>query len=274
MLTGAKVRALFRGQRPDGGFGVHPYRKWTGAHWRLVSMVELAVPRGESRAAAAAGAVLDWLAGRGRLDRVTTIDGLVRRCASMEGNALAACSRLGLATDERVAALARHLVDWQWPDGGWNCDPRASGRRSSFHESLPPMWGLTEYARATGAAWAQDAAESTAELLLQHRIYRSRRDGDVIDRRWLEPRYPPYWHYDVLQALVILARMGRARDPRASEAVEHVSTLRDPDGTWRPRGYWWSPPGAARTPEIVDWDRGGPSEMLTLNALRVLQAAR
>ena len=35
---------LLAGQRRDGGFGVHPYRKWTGAHWRLVSLVELEVP--------------------------------------------------------------------------------------------------------------------------------------------------------------------------------------------------------------------------------------
>jgi len=42
ILEGPKVRALLAGQQPDGGFGVHPYRKWGGAHWRLVSLVELA----------------------------------------------------------------------------------------------------------------------------------------------------------------------------------------------------------------------------------------
>ena len=34
VLAGAKVTALLSGQQPDGGFGVHPYRKWTGTHWR------------------------------------------------------------------------------------------------------------------------------------------------------------------------------------------------------------------------------------------------
>jgi len=34
VLAGAKVTALLSGQQPGGGFGVHPYRKWTGAHWR------------------------------------------------------------------------------------------------------------------------------------------------------------------------------------------------------------------------------------------------
>jgi hypothetical protein len=45
VLAGAKVTALLSGQQPGGGFGVHPYRKWTGAHWRLVSLAELAIPR-------------------------------------------------------------------------------------------------------------------------------------------------------------------------------------------------------------------------------------
>jgi hypothetical protein len=50
VLAGAKVTALLSGQRGDGGFGVHPYRKWTGAHWRLVSLAELVSrPGGRAR---------------------------------------------------------------------------------------------------------------------------------------------------------------------------------------------------------------------------------
>ncbi|MDP8959436.1 MAG: hypothetical protein M3N51_09620 [Actinomycetota bacterium] len=61
ILEGPKVATLLAGQRSDGGFGVHPYRKWTGAHWRLVSLVELSVPQGEPRAVRATQTVLDWL---------------------------------------------------------------------------------------------------------------------------------------------------------------------------------------------------------------------
>ena len=147
----------------------HPYAKWGGAHWRLVSLVELGIPAGEPRALSAYESVLAWLTGEGHLRGIKTIDGLTRRCASQEGNALAVGVRLGLADDPRVEQLARSLVGWQWPDGGWNCDKKATGYRSSFNESLPPKWGLHEYARATGAAWARDAAERTAALFLSHR---------------------------------------------------------------------------------------------------------
>jgi len=270
VLAGAKVTALLSGQQPGGGFGVHPYRKWTGAHWRLVSLVELAVPAGEPRAAAAAGHVLTWLTSPSR--RVPQTGGLALSHASIQGNALAACCRLGLAADPRVQQLAASLIAWQWPDGGWNCDPAATGRRSSFHESLAPAWGLHEYWQATGEKAARDTASRAAELFLEHRLFRSLATGQVINRTWLAPHYPPYWHYDILQALLVLARMGRAGDPRASDALNELQRRRLPDGRWQAGGCWWKPPTSSITPEVVDWGRSGPNEMITLNALRVLRA--
>jgi hypothetical protein len=266
VLAGPIVRTLL-----EIPLDVGPYRKWWGAHWRLVSLAELEVPPRNPRVLAGADQVLSWLTGTGRRRGIEVIDGLVRRCASQEGNALAACCRHGLAGDPRVEQLARSLVEWQWPDGGWNCDRRASGRRSSFHESLAPMWGLHEFARTTGADWARDAAERTAELFLAHRVFRSLRTGDAIDERWLIAHYPPYWHYDVPQALLILWRMGRHDDPRADDARELLAAQQRDDGTWRPGPRWWKAPGSkGSNVEAVAWGDAA-TEMVTLNALRVLQ---
>jgi hypothetical protein len=274
VLDGPWVRALLAGQQEDGGFGVHAYGKWGGAHWRLVSLVELGVPAKEPRCVAAADTVLAWLTGKSHRAAVKAIDGLVRRCASQEGNALAVCCRLGLADDPRVRLLAESLVEWQWPDGGWNCDPRATGRRSSFHESLAPMWGLHEFWAATGEPAAKEAAERTAELFFEHRLFRRHGTGKPIHPSFVALHYPPYWHYDVLQALLVLSRMGRAGDPRAADALELVESRRLPDGRWRAGGRWWKPPGTkGSNVEVVDWGRSGPNEMITLNALRVLRAA-
>jgi hypothetical protein len=274
ILDGPMVRSLLAGQQADGGFGGHPYRKWSGAHWRLVSLVELEVPGGEPRAVAAADRVLRWLTVGGTRTRTEPRGDPPRSDASIEGNAVATCTRLGLASDPRVRVLVDGLIAWQWPDGGWNCDPSATGRRSSFHETHATMWGLHEYATATGDAAAAQAARRAAELLLEHRLYRSGGVGDAIHPSWVVLHYPAYWHYDVLQGLVLLSRMGLAGDPRAADALDIIEARRLPDGRWRPGAYWWSPPGSGRpTPEVVDWGRGGPSEMLTLNALRVLKAA-
>jgi hypothetical protein len=272
ILEGPIVRTLLHGQQPDGSFGSHPYAKWHGAHWRLVSLVELAIPPGERRALAAAETVLQWLTGPAHRRSVPVINGLARRCASQEGNALAVSGRLGLADDERVRLLARSLMEWQWPDGGWNCDRLADGHRSSFHETLPPLWGLQEFATATGDESAKRAADRAAELLLEHRLFRSMSTGQPIDRSWVTIHWPPYWHYDFLQALVVLARIGRADDPRADDAVALLQQKRRRDGRWRVGGRWWRGPGSRGAQEAVDWSGGAADRMVTLNALRVLQA--
>jgi hypothetical protein len=275
VLDGPLVRGLLAGQQADGGFGVNVYSKWGGAHWRLVSLVELGVPAGEPRCIAAAETVLAWLTGKSHRAAVKTINGLVRRCGSQEGNALAVCSRLGLAGDPRVRLLAESLVEWQWPDGGWNCDKRAKGHRSSFNESLAPMWGLHEYWAATGEEAAREAAARTAELFLEHRLFRVGGKGEPIRPSFVAIHYPPFWHYDFFQALLVLSRMGLARDPRAEDALELLESRRLADGRWRAGGRWWRAPGAKGSNiEVVDWGRSGQDEMVTLNALRILSAAK
>jgi hypothetical protein len=188
---------------------------------------------------------------------------------------------LGLAEDERVQLLADSLLGWQWPDGGWNCDPKATGQRSSFHESLAPAWGLHEYAVATGHAAARSAAERAAELFLSHRLFRSLSSGKPVRADWLVLHYPPYWHYDILQGLHILVRLGHAADPRLDDAADVLEHGRSADGTWSPEGWWWKSPGAGRdaargqrawNAEVVDWGRSDPNEMITLNAMRVLHS--
>ena len=274
LLEGEWVKALFADQEPDGGFGVHPYQKWMGAHWRLVSLVELGIPAGEPRALAAAEQVLHWLGSPEHLKRIQVMDGRTRRCASQEGNALAVCSRLGLANDPRVQSLAQSLIAWQWPDGGWNCDKRPEASHSSFYESLSPMWGLIEYHRATGDARALAAVRRTAELMLDHRLFRSHRTGEVILPSWLKLHYPLYWHLDFLQQLLVLSRLGRLTDPRLDEALDLLEKRRLADGCWRPGEYYWKRIGGKQLySEAVDWGRGGPNVMITLNALRVLKAA-
>jgi hypothetical protein len=276
IIRGPRLRALLSGQRADGGFGVHQYRKWSGAHWRLVSAVELGVPAGNEVALKAANNVLSGYLSRLRPPRIS---GLWRSHASEPGNAVGACSKLGLAGDQRVSRLAQSLVEWQWPDGGWNCDSSKDARHSSFYESLATLWGLNEYLRATGDKGIRKAVDRAAEFFLKHRLFRSCTDGKAINPQWQKLHYPLYWHHDILQALMVLNRAGKLGDHRTAEALDIVESKRSKDGTWRAEGYYWRPMkivkhGSVGLPgpntEVVDWGHGGPNEMLTLNALRVL----
>ncbi len=234
----------------------------------------------------AADQVLTWLTSDEHRASIKTIDGRTRRCASQEGNALAVCSRLGLRDDPRVQYLARSLVEWQWDDGGWNCDKRPHAKHSSFYESLAPLWGLIEWHRVTQDEKCARAIDRAAELFLRHRLFQSEKTGKVIDSAWLKLHYPLYWHYDILQALVILARAGKLRDPRCIEALDLIASKRGADGCWRAEAYYWKPMGITSSlrgkssrsvgsnVDVVDWGRRGANEMITLNAMRALKAAR
>ncbi|MGC9320267.1 MAG: hypothetical protein ACP5KN_19695 [Armatimonadota bacterium] len=273
------VRDLLRGQRGDGGFVGDAYSKWRGAHWRMVTLTHLGLPADNDVGRRATEYVLDRWTGEGhrRPGSIRRINGRWRRCASQEGNALGVACSMGMADDPRARLLADSLVEWQWPDGGWNCDKRPEAHHSSFHESFTPMWGLLLYTDATGDEQKRSAARRTAELLLEHRLFRSSTDGSLIHEEWTKLHWPWYWHYDVLAGLDVLRLVdGALEDPRAQEALDLVEQQRREDGRWRHTGrrYWRPPTASGRSLEVTNWgDRREPSRPLTLIAMRVLKAA-
>lgn len=257
---------LVRGLSRD--FGIHPYAKWRGAFWRLLSLVDLGVKPGNVDALDAAEQTLQWLCNPSRLVAIhkRKIEGRVRRCASQDGLGLHACLRVGLAGDSRLDTLAESLVETQWPDGGWNCDVRPKASHSSFNESWGPILGLKGYG-------ADDAVDRAAEFLLRHRVVFSHRTGDPAHPVFMKLHYPPYWHYDLLVGLRALAASVRLDDGRTADALDLVQSKRRPDGTWRAEGKWWKRPGSnGSNVEAVDWSEKA-NELLTERARDVLRSA-
>jgi hypothetical protein len=265
---------------------VSPYRKWWGLHWRLVSLADFDLPVGDrpdvGRAVdAAVDRELTWITNPRHLESVKPIDGLYRADASIEGNALYAASRFGYAGDPRARLLVEKLLEWQWPDGGWNCDRRSSGYRSSFHESWATAIGLATWRDATAkrdalAPDADAAARRTAELLLDHRLFRTLGGHRQIHSSMAALHWPAYWHYDFLAGLRVLAATDPAllRDPRAADALDLLESRRRPDGRFATTHAWWQAGRHVTSPtDVVDWGRGRPSEVLTLHALAVLKFA-
>jgi hypothetical protein len=66
---------------------------------------------------------------------------------------------------------------------------------------------------------------------------------------------------------------GLVTDERAGDALDELERQRHADELWYAGRQWWNPPGSDRTPDVVDWGRSGPNELMTVNALRVLKAA-
>jgi hypothetical protein len=254
----------------------HPYKKWRGAHWVLACLADLDYPPGYASLKPLMDQVYQWLLGAQHTRSIRAIDGRVRRCASQEGNALYASLALGLA-DDRSQELAKRLMSWQWPDGGWNCDKRPQAINSSFHESLIPLRAMSCYGRLSGDRRALSAAEYAAEIFLKRELFKRQRDGDVISPDFTALHNPCYWHYDFLFGLKVMAEAGFIRDVRCCAALDLLESKRLPGGGFpaEARHYTLSPKVASRQ-SLVDWGSARPKVMndfVTADALYVLKAA-
>jgi hypothetical protein len=173
---------------------------------------------------------------------------------------------LGSYFKEPNDALARRMADEQLEDGGWNCEAPRS-HRSSFHTTICVLEGLLDYERAGGKSAAVKKARKKGEAyLLERRMFRSLRTGEVVDQRWLRFSFPTFWHYDVLRGLDYLRSAGRKADRRVSEAIQIVAKRRHQNGLW---------PLNLLHPEFVPLEMetavGSRSRWNTLRALRVLR---
>ncbi|RHW27442.1 hypothetical protein D0Z08_09860 [Nocardioides immobilis] len=243
----------------------HPYKKWWGSHWRLVALADLGAQPPPSALDKGVGQVLGWLDEHRDVRRLR--NGLPLRHASQEGNAVYACVRLGV-DDDRVEGLVQTLLESQWPDGGWNCSRNASGRRSSFHESVTPAIGLAVFGAERDDEVARAAARRTADLLLDHDLFRNRATGEPIHPSFVVLHYPPYWHYDLLQGLVLCAHLGVLDDPRAKDALDLVESRRDAKGRY-PSRSWES----STNRDVIAWGRSPDNDVLARRADAVLRAA-
>ena len=248
------------------------YDKWLGGHWVLAFLSEIGYPPGDARLRPMADRCAQWALGMSG----TLIGGRWRRCASQQSYALLYLMKLGFY-DARCDRLADKLIEWQWPDGGWNCDKRAEASHSSFHESLLPMRALYHYATVTGRADARRAAKRVATLFLERKLMRRKRDGEIITPRFLEIHYPYHWRYNILHGLKAMAEAGLVRDRRCREAIEVLKGKRLDDGGFpcEKREYVVGTRGA-KAKSLVDWGPVSVRRMnpwVTLDALYVLRAS-
>ena len=192
-------------------------------------------------------------------------DGEVEEC--INGRVVADGAYFGVD----VSPLVSRLTGERLADGGWNCERANGSVRSSFATTINVLEGLLEYEKATGGTPESRQARGTGEeYLLDRHLFRRASTGEPADGEFLLFTHPNRWRYDILRALDYFrsaaALTGADPDPRLAEAVDHVRSERQPDGTWLldrnlPGRVWFD----------VDDGAGNPSRWVTLRALRVLR---
>jgi len=252
------------------------YRKWSGSHWTLSLLADLGcTPGDESLRPLMEETYNAWL-GTFHERYIRQVAGRMRRCASQEGNAVWSSLRLGLA-DDRTAELVARLLQWQWPDGGWNCDQRPAAESSSFMETLIPMRALALYAQVSGDSKARAADERAAEIFLKRHLFKRHRDGSVMDKHFILLHYPAYWHYDILFGLKVMTEAGFISDNRCRHALDLLESKRLPDGGF-PAEESFSHPARPQLSGYSPVRWGGTSMkkmnmFVTVDALYVLRMA-
>jgi hypothetical protein len=277
--TSPRISALLEGHAREGA---STYGKWKGAHWVVLHLAFLAHPGGDERVEKLVDETLaHWTAPRFLRDEevrsvvrspdfVPVIAGKARRCASQQGGALLAAVTLGHRDDARVTTLADRLIDWQWPDGGWNCDRNVEARMSSVNETFLPLRGLL----ALGDR--EDTGDRACEFLLDRQVICRRTDGEPLHPVVAQLHYPAYWHYDLLAGLTALADGRRLGDARCARALDLLESLRLEEGGWPAHAKWYKVAGSGSNIESVGWGATGaakPNDWVTLDALRVLAHA-
>jgi hypothetical protein len=252
------------GESPDSGL-YSP--KWTSTTYTMLTLRDFGLSPTSAAARKPCKLLLDGgLRSDGGLNYGTSAKWQDRGETCVTGMGLSIVSYFQY-DDARLDTLASHLLEQQMPDGGWNCRRASGATHSSMHTTISVLEGMRHYElyRKRKVRAVRAAQLRGREFLLEHRLFRSHRTGEVIKPAFIRFSFPPRWHYDVLRALDYFQAVNAPRDPRLADAIDIVHRRRLADGSWPLQNLY-------RGKTYFEMEQPGkPSCWNTLRALRVLQ---
>jgi len=168
-----------------------------------------------------------------------------------------------------LKSIVDYMISQQMDDGGFNCQKNRPGAtHSSLHSTISILEGILEY-KKNGYAYRlfdlEKIEKDAREFILIHKLFRSHRTGEVINKKFLMLSYPSRWFYDILRALHYFQSAGVKYDPRMQDALDILKKKRRKDGKW---------PVQAKHAGQVHFEMESlrePSRWNTLRALKVLK---
>lgn len=254
-------------QKIEGHWGQRFYQpKWISTHYTVLDLKNLAISPLNDQIRSAIQQVIETL--KGPDGGIFPIGAEKKSDVCVNGMFLNYASYFLMNQDELKSIVDFILLE-KMEDGGFNCLSNTTGAvHSSLHSTISVLEGINEYAKngyRYRLAELQDVADKSREFILEHRLFRSDRTGEVIDKKMLMLSYPSRWKYDILRALDYFQYAEINYDPRMQDALEVLNTKRRKDGRW---------PVQAKHPGKTHFDMektGGPSRWNTLRAQRVLK---
>ncbi len=247
-------------------------RKWISTTYTLLQLKELGLSQSNKQALKACKLMIDkGFYDDNGINFVKTWD---RSETCITGMTLSLLCYFNL-DDKRIHKLIEYIAKEQMKDGGWNCLSFQGAKHSSFNTTILVLEGLREYEKRFGIQESKIARMQVGkvarllnegiEFLLQHKLFKSHRTGEVADSKFTRLSFPPRWHYDVLRALDYFRDCEVKYDERMDDAITLLKKKQNSDGTW---------PLQQKYPGKVWFDMekvGKPSRWNTLRALRVFK---
>jgi hypothetical protein len=254
-------------QRENGHWGRKFYQpKWISTHYTLLDLKNLNIQPDNSQIQYTLSMVLETE--KGQDGGINPTETMAQSDVCVNGMVLNYASYFG-TSEEKLRSIIDFLLSQHMKDGGFNCQSNMSGAvHSSLHSTVSVAEGIAEYAHngyTYRLAELQNAEIASREFILGHRLYKSDKTGDIIDKKMLLLSYPCRWRYDILRALDYFQHSGTGYDSRMNDAIEVLMKKRRKDGTWPLQG---------KHPGQVHFDMekpGSPSRWNTLRSLRVLK---
>jgi hypothetical protein len=181
-------------------------------------LAELGMPPDDPALRGAADLIFSAQRGDGRF-RLSPA-GAIYPCHTI--NAANALCRLGYAADGRLEKTFAHLLEIQYPDGGWRCNKFSFGRGPETEFSNPgPTLNALDAFRFTRFLNVEPALDRAVEFLLNHWTIR-RPIGPChygIGTLFMRTEYP-FGNYNLFPYVYALSFYRSARrDPRFLEAL-------------------------------------------------------
>ena len=252
-------------QNENGHWGMRFYQpKWTSTHYTLLDLrnIEVNVTKSISN-------IINVI-----FEENKSADGGINPARTVAGSDVCICGMFmdyacyfG-ADEEKLKSVIDFVISQHMKDGGFNCRKnRAGAKHSSLHTTISMLEGIAEYIKQ-GYTYRIDELmnieKQSIEFILQHKLYKSDKTGEVISKAFTMLSYPPRWRYDILRALDFFARSKVPYDIRMKDAIDLLISKRNKDGIWNVQ---------AKHAGQVHFDMeqvGKPSRWNTLRALRVI----
>lgn len=254
-------------RQPGGHWGQRFYQpKWISTHYTILDLKQLAISPNNAAIKQSIAQVIETLK--------APDGGIFPIGIDQKSDVCVNGMFLNYATYFKIkgidlTSIVDFLLTEKMQDGGFNCFSNTTGaNHSSLHSTISVIEGILQYTKRGyqyRLAELQAAEAESREFILQHKLFRSDRTGNIIDKKMLMLSYPARWKYDILRALDYFQFAGVSYDPRMQDALDVLQKKRRKDGKW---------PHQAKHPGQVHFDMEQarePSRWNTLRAMRVLQ---